>query len=184
MCLHSLISIRASIFSVWENGRFPWRTCRKIFTQTMKVFVVDEMRDFVLCRANSRVRRSQHDDLFTSVSVLVARWQLRNALLFLCRHSFWQGEEESEHFLVLSCWRMALIFWVIMHLRNLYKSPSFSPLGGVKRLGVPRCQPALIYARGDGFQPVSFHTRNHVSLIKKQFSNTWDNHVNAFFRLI
>lgn len=95
-----------------------------------------------------------------------------------------QGEEESEHFLVLSCWRMALIFWVIMHLRNLYKSPSFSPLGGVKRLGVPRCQPALIYARGDGFQPVSFHTRNHVSLIKKQFSNTWDNHVNAFFRLI
>lgn len=36
-----------------------------------------------------------------------------------------QGEEESEHFLVLSCWRMALIFWVIMHLRNLYKSPSF-----------------------------------------------------------
>lgn len=39
----------------------------------MKVFVVDEMRDFVIRRANSRVRRSQHDDLFTSVSVLVAR---------------------------------------------------------------------------------------------------------------
>lgn len=135
----------------------------------MKVFVVDEMHDFVLRSVNSRVRCSQHHDLFTCVSVLVARRQLGNALLFLVDIPSEQGEEESEHFLVLSCWRMVLIFWVIMHLQNLYKSPSFSPLRGDKWVGFPRCRSALIYAHGDGFQPVSFHTRKHVSLIKSKF---------------